>query len=262
MTQPLRKTGVTPYRRLVTTTIIEALRSVFDESYNREPQFRNLKVTQKYPLVKVDYPALVVEYEDKLIANAGVGHEEWFDDPDGIIRKWHHRRFEGTLTFTIYALSTIDRDLFADALVEVLSFGRLDAQLTQFFTRVYGDKTQPFSWATLFNQLMLNIDEIDGGGNNASVAPWQPEDVLVYTTSYSIDVHGGFYNTLLSDTWPYLTAVNVDPYPQGDVSINQTFEPHPPVDPYPNLEWLSPFEYYDEATAEGVAHSSAAESQN
>ena len=243
MSEALRTTdqNVTSYRRLVLRGIVSALRTVYDGDYYRERQLVDLKVTTQYPLVKVDYPAIVVEYAGQRILNAGVGHEEWFMDDHNILRKWNHRRFEGTLTFSCHALSPLDLDILVDSLVEVLSFGRLDSSLATFFTSIYGSPSDPVMLA--FSQLMLNVDEIqDGGVPSAQIAPWQPEDVLVYSSDISIEIHGGFYNTYPNQEWSYVTRVTSQPYPQGNVDVVI------PISGNPEAEWSNPFEYEDDNT--------------
>lgn len=237
MTNELRTTSVTSYRTFINDAVINGLRSVYNGSYGRERQFQNLKVTLNFPLKQVDYPCIVVEYQGSKIYNAGVGHEEWFTDATNILRKWNHNRFEGTLNFSLHALSPQDRDILTDSLVEILRFGRLDAQLIPFFYAFYGQPTDPVM--LMFNQLMLNIDEIDEGGNSAAPAPWQPEDVLVYSTELSVEVHGGYYNTYPADEWQYITKVDAQAYPQGEVDVVLPFNDS-------DGTWSNPIVYEDD----------------
>jgi len=240
MSEALRDTdlNVTSYRRLVVRELVSALRSVYDANYNRERQLKDLKITTHYPLVKLDYPSIVIEYTGQRVMNAGVGHEEWFVDDNGILRKWNHRRFEGTLNFSCHALSPLDIDILTDSIIEVLSFGRLDAQLGKFFTNIYGNKTDPVM--LIFSQLMLNVDDIIDSGVSAQIAPWQPEDVLVYSSDVSIVTHGGFYNTYPQDEWYYVTSVQTEPYPQGFVNVELPFGESE------DEKWSNPFEYEDD----------------
>lgn len=231
--------NVASHRRLVLRALVGALRSVFDSDYNRERQLIDLKITAQYPLERVDYPCIVVEYQPQRVINAGVGHEEWFTDANDILRKWHHRRFEGSINFNIFGLSTLDRDILSDALTEVISFGRLDSQLIKFFDSLYGSPNDPVTLQ--FTQLMLNADEIDFGGDSASIAPWSPEDLLVYETSATVQLHGGYYNVIPTDEWHYVSRAKAIPYPEG----NQVGELEIP--------WTNPFEFEDDTSAEGGA---------
>lgn len=242
MSEALRDTdlNVTSYRRLVVRGLIESFRSVYDANYNRERQLKDLKITPHYPLAKLDYPGVVIEYTGQRVLNSGVGHEEWFMDENEVVRKWNHRRFEGNLTFSCHALSPLDIDILADSVIEVLSFGRLDAQLGKFFTGIYGNKNDPVMLQ--FTQLMLNVDIINDSGVSAQIAPWQPEDVLVYSTEISIEIHGGFYNTYPQDEWYYVTSVQTEPYPQGFVDVELPFGESE------DEKWSNPFEYEDNNT--------------
>lgn len=247
MANPVRTTdqNVASHRRLVLRTMVAALQSVFGQSYDRDPQFVGLKITSEFPLVEVDYPCVTIEYEPQRVANAGVGHEEWFVDNDIVLRKWHHRRFEGEVTFNIFGLSSFDRDILSDAVMEVMSFGRLDPNLLPFFTTLYGDPNAPVS--PQFSQLMLNIDEISFGGDSATIAPWAPEDKMIYSSSLSTEIHGGFYNVLPVDTWGYVTRASAESYPQGDQTVTIEFSDSEQALPFPDPDtvWTNPLEYDD-----------------
>lgn len=258
--------GVASYRRLVYENIITALRAAFDLNYNRERQFAGVKITQKYPLQKIDYPCIVVEFQDQKVVNAGVGHVEWFRDPLGAIRKWNHSRFEGTLNMTVHALSPLDRDILADALVETIRFGRLDSQLNRFYEIIYPEHTPP-PWdpnapdpnpfyeynVSLFNQLMLDSDQMFGQGNSATIAPWQPEDVLVYTTGYSVTLHGGYYNTNSNVNWTRVTRIVIDTYQQDQFGRDLPFPGHA------EIAWSPSFLFEDKGTVVSIAQISSEE---
>lgn len=230
---------VASHRRFVLSTVVTALRDAFGATYDRDPQLVNLKVTTQYPLEAIDYPCIVVEYDNQVVENAGVGHEEWFNDSKNILRKWHHSRFEGTMNFEIMGLTPVDRDIMADALTEVIRFGRLDEFLLPFFSTLYGLPTDPV--ALLFNQIMFNSDQVHSSGNTASLAPWSPEDLMVYQTSLTSQVHGGYYNVNPQDTYGYVTRAILLPYNPNEqpVVIDLT------------ADWNNPLQYLDEDTVKG-----------
>lgn len=240
------------HRRLVTRTLVKALRNVFGSGYNRDRQFVNLKVTSEFPEKQEEFPCVVVEYIPTRNSNAGVGHEEWFMDQNNILRKWHHRRFEGSVSFHCFALKTLDRDVIADAVEEILAYGRLDAALLPFFNTIYGDPNDP-NVEFVFSQLMLNVDVIDLENGGQSIAPWAPEDEFVYDSSLTVEIHGGLYNVNPSDTWDYVTSVDAQPYPQFEENVTLPFND-------PSLPWTNPFEYEDDGIVTGIAVISAVES--
>lgn len=243
------------HRRLVVRAIITGLESVFDSNYDRDRQFRDLKITPQYPLVKDDYPCVVVEYEPQRVVNAGVGHEEWFTDEQNILRKWNHSRFEGTITFEIYALSPLDRDILADAIEEVVRFGRLDSELIPFFHELYGDSYDGQPVTNTYAQLMFNSDEMTGGGNNASPAPWQPEDQLTYMTSLSSEIHGGIYNVIPQDTWSMVTRADAASYPEFEEQVVLPFGD-------PDKVWTNPFIHEDENGVRGAGEVSSTDDKD
>lgn len=246
MSQRDTQLNVASHRRFVLSAVVHALQAAFGGSYDRDPQFVDLKVTTEYPLEAVDYPCIVVSYNNRTVMNAGVGHEEWFPDSAGILRKWHHSRFEGSMDFDILALTTLDRDLLADALTEVIRFGRLDNALLPFFTTLYGDPSSPV--ALIFNQIMFDADQVTSSGNSASLAQWSPEDLMQYSTTLSSEVHGGYYNVNPIYAWAYITRVSMYPYNSFDeVALDL------------ESDWSNPFQFADESTATGTGKPSGSE---
>jgi len=213
--------NIASHSRLVYRNVVAGLKATFDQFYNREPQLQNLRVTQNYPLKRIDYPSVVVDYQPQRVVSAGVGHVEWFSDPHGRFRKWKHNRFEGTLSFHAYALSTLDRDILSDALVELVRFGDLDANLNSFYEILYPDdaaleaeadaQAANYSYS-LFDQLMMDSDQMIGIGNSATIAPWSPEDVLVYQGGWSVSLHGGYYNSYPTVDWSRLRKIAIQAY--------------------------------------------------
>lgn len=230
-------TSVSSYRRYVNTAIITALRSVFDANYPGEPQLRNLKITRSYPLTKVEYPAVVVNFQAGQVFNAGVGHEEWFKDAQGQLRKWHHSRFEGELSFNCVALSPLDLDIMADALLEVFRFGRLNPELSSFFETLYGSPEAPVDF--VLEQIMLDIDTVSFGADAATIAPWEPEDVLVFSTQAGLRVHGSFYNARPQVSYNWIRGVRAESYPQGEIDVVLPFNDHL------DNGWSTPFVFTD-----------------
>lgn len=212
--------SVASHSRLVYRNVIEGLRAAFGSDYGRDRQLADLRITQNYPLLKIDYPSVTVEYSPQRVVAAGVGHVEWFDDPRGYLRKWKHSRFEGTLTLHAFALTTLDRDLLSDALAELVRFGSLDEGLNRFYETIYPDDEslelgtlpgEDYDWR-LFGQLMLDSDQLIAVGNSATVAPWAPEDLLVYSGGWSMNLHGGYYNSVPTQDWGRVRKVKIQAF--------------------------------------------------
>lgn len=255
--------GVASHRRLVYRNIMSALKTVFDDDYDRERQLKNIKITQQYPYRKLDYPCIVVEYQNSTVLNAGVGHYEYFPDPYGRLRKWHHRRFEGMIHFNVFALSTPDRDILTDAITELISFGTLEPILNRFYEIIYptdfpivdpGDGSYALDYSlSMLSQLMFNSDEIRNSGDSATIAAWQPEDVLVYSSGIFTDLHGGFYNTNPTVDLSRVTRILIDAYQTDQSLIDLPFPGHA------EIAWEPPFVYSSSDEVGGEAVISAEE---
>lgn len=236
------------YRQLVKTTLVNALRAVYDEYYDEE--FRGIKIATEFPLERISYPAIQVRYDGRGVFAAGVGHEEYFKDNNGVFRQWDHRRFEGTIEFVILTVSPLDRDMLSDSLTEILTMGRMDDLLQQFFWTVYGepdDQQQSFA-----STIYLNTDQISDGGESVGPAPWGPEDVLIYQTSMQMDTHGSFYSLVNTRDIGFVWQVTQEPYAEGDEPVSITYRP--------DLAWTPATEYEDtDGFATGIAEISASE---
>lgn len=194
MTDPIRRQVGVGYKTAVKRTMVKALRAAFTDNFP-EDQFQDLRIVPEFPLSREKYPAIYISYNGTVNKNAGVGHEETFQDSLNVMRTWNHRRFEGSIDFTCLGLTPLDRDILADALHEVLTFGWLTDTMSGFFDIIYGDPDAPYSSAALLlAQLDLNTDIITPGGESASPAPWEPEDQLLYQDVYNLEVHGSYYN--------------------------------------------------------------------
>ena len=244
--------GIASHQRLVYRNVIEGLRSSFDQFYDRDRQLQELRITQNYPIKQIDYPSIVVDYQPQRVVSAGVGHVEWFRSPSGYWRKWKHNRFEGHLSLHVFALSTLDRDIISDAIVELVRFGDLDSNLNRFYEVIYpsdedleamADAEDHIYSENLFGQLMLDSDQLTAVGNSATVAPWEPEDVLVYSGGWSMALHGGYYNSYPTQDWSRVTSIRVQAF-----AIDVPFGPAP-VQPSAEAEfsWATD----DEGTAIG-----------
>lgn len=203
-----------PYKTYIKTALIEALRPVF--SNHPDDLFKRTKVTIDYPMDKASYPTIIVRFFEREIKNIGVGHMEFLLDDDSTTHsKFKHYLYTGDIEFAVYALSSLDRDLLADTIVQTLAMGDLTAYTNNFVNRLYFpnvDAKPDSAW----NYVNLNTDRIQGFGETQVPAPWQPEDVLLYQTSYRVGIFGEFYS-LPPDmpTATTITNVNFYPYLQG-----------------------------------------------
>jgi hypothetical protein len=179
------------YKRLIKRTLVAALRTVFSEQYP-DPQLRNLYISTDHPLKREQFPAIIINYEESSVSNAGVGHIEEILNDDFLTVPLKHFRFQGKIRARCFALSPLDRDILSDSLVELLAFGRLDLLLNKFFDVVYSDISDSA-------QISLHSDYLSSTGESTSTTLWNAEDVLIYETGYVVDCSGGFYSTMKTD---------------------------------------------------------------
>lgn len=174
------------YKRLVKRTAIGALRSVFSSEYP-DPQFKDLHVSTTNPLKREEFPCIIMRFNEEQIRNSGIAHKEVLANEDGLHQEFGHFFFEGSIQFTVMAMTPLDLDILSDSLVELLAFGKLDQLMNKFFTRIYEEIPEGY-------QFSLASDSIRAGGERAQQTAWNSEDLLIYEASYTVRCHGGFYS--------------------------------------------------------------------
>lgn len=184
----VRREPTVQYRRLIKRTLVAALKTVFTEEYP-EQQLRGINVSTAFPLKRENFPAIIVNYSESVVQNAGVGHIEYLEDEDFLTIPAKHFRFEGTIEFVTTALTPLDLDTISDSVVELLAFGRLDALLNRFFDRIYAEVPDSA-------QISFHSDYLSPLGETQMATLWGSEDGIVYQGGYSIAVSGGFYSTI------------------------------------------------------------------
>lgn len=214
------------YKTYVKTALVEGLRPVFEDHVDEILQ--RTKVDIEFPTDQADYPAVVIRFFERSLTNLGVGHREWFPELDedgeetGRFIKYKHYYFTGDIEFAIYALSSVDRDLVGDSIVQTLTMGDLTAYTNQFFQRIYEPDVN-LDPASLDTYINLNTDDVQGFGESQVIAPWMPEDVLVYQTSYRLGITGEFYSLTPPTQGTFGVVERVDQYP-----YLEDLEPAPP----------------------------------
>lgn len=207
------------YRTYVNTALVEALRSAFAD--HPDNLLQRTQVHLGFSFNEVDYPAVVVEFAPSSNERAGVGHTELRYDADSdTYAKADRRLYHGTINFRIYALSTLDRDLIADSLTQILGMPELLEWTYRFYLRIYN----PDQWGVLENKMVqghqfhflnVNADRINDQPPSQSPAPWGPEDVLLYETGMSIPVFGEVLSIPPDQNWTVVSKVFIYPYIRG-----------------------------------------------
>lgn len=227
--KPLRPEPANAFKTFVKRSIVTALRAVYTDAYPNK-ELRNLQITLEYPQKKIQNSFVLVKFNSGTLMNAGVGHEEMHFDAEGVWRKFHHSRFEGTLEFHLYTLSSLSQDLLYDSLVEIIRHGTLQTLTDQFYQTIFDEYANG-------GQLMLNTDVIDDLGLSVGPPFWNPEDTLLYMGGMSMVCHGAFYSTGSDPLADFLRTVTVLPYIEGaDVPVGEITSTIAWAPPFPDAE--------------------------
>lgn len=180
------------FKVAVKKAIIQAFRGTFTANYP-DPILQSINVSMEYPAKVEDYPGIWVQFSFRDLETVGLGSH--FYDTNG--QKYQLWMYGGTVTLTIVAMTSKERDTIADKLIQMLAFHGLNSQAQSFQNTLEANQSINMS---------VNGDLIRAGGESTTVgAPWQP-DVLVYTDVYSFDIMGQF----ASDFPKNATVVRLD----------------------------------------------------
>ena len=111
-------------------------------------------------------------------------------------------------------MSSLDRDLIADTIVQTIAMGNLTDYTNNFFSRIYPPNSAaiPDSAGHFIN---INSDKITGFSENQTPVPWQSEDDLIYNVSYRAGVWGEFYSLPPNIPFGYVEELFLYPYIDG-----------------------------------------------
>ncbi len=201
------------YLRNLKTTLVEALRRTFNATYPDE-RLRKLLVSIEYPVKAQDYPSIWVDFDSSApLRTAGIAHQE-MDEDDNAILRW---RFEGDASYTIVAMSSLERDRIFDELVRVLAFSRAHDYLSPF---------RDFVETNDFIAMNMNFDEIEIHGTAAAPGtPWDTDEVI-YEVTVSMHLIGEFVTDIGTGNLVRLSKIII----QGRVSPSTEENPDQPMD--------------------------------
>ena len=195
------------YKLGIKEQIVEALRLVFGASYPDLTYAGKISIESEYPGTEVSYPLIVVRFTSNEVKNVGVGHYEI--DPAYPSDEVLHWRFSGYLTFTVYALSPLDRDKILAGLTNLFAFGKDIPAFSTFQTKVRNQR---------FVTLVVMSDSFTEGADMAMPPAWNPtSNELLFSNSMTFQVFGEFFT---QPTTGVLVEVDeVDLFPTMDNSL-------------------------------------------
>jgi hypothetical protein len=186
--------------------VMSAFVPMFGSVYPDEQLRNRIKVTLDYPASQIQYPAIYVTYSEGPIENMGVGHIEYDTDENGNPQEVMHYRFQGQLNFNILALSPLERDRVAAGLVNLLAFGHVIPEFTNFKDELAdGD----------YVRIVLLTDRITPQGQQTNPVPWGNSNELIYSQTYSVQLYGEFYSEVTTGDLVLISDVEVYPYLTG-----------------------------------------------
>lgn len=227
------------YKTYIKTAIVQAFRGVFQ--HHKDELLARTKVTLDYPRADAELPTVIVRFYERDIQNMGVGHEEHIQvdgpdgkplDPFGGVFTFRHYLYHADIEYAILALSSKDRDLIADTIVQTLAMGKLEAYTNRFFDRIYPNEREAKYPDSIWHFININTDKITGGNETQESTPWQSEDDLIYRTSYRTATMGEFYSVPPDLPKEYISKVLLFPYiggleeiPKGESGGDALWEP-------------------------------------
>lgn len=204
------------------TAFVMAVKETFDSAYP-EPDFRNLFVSVEYPMEAHHYPGCWVDYEDtQPLQVVGINHVEYSTNAALEMRGHTRWKFAGMATFTVVALTSLERDRLYDEFVRVLAFGRQAPATARFRSYIQNNP---------FLAIQFDFDEIEVRGASVGGTPWGDETTMIYERTINMEVIGEF----VSDGSTGLIV------PLSEIRVVQTVEgeEEPSVEPptTPTYDW-------------------------
>lgn len=168
------------------TVLTEAIKRTFDGNYI-EPDFRNIHASIEFPQEKQQFPGIWVDYNPiGSLRRVGVGHIEYGETGEGgTARPFTRWYFQGEASFTVAALTSLERDRLHDEVVRVMAFGEEASSTSDF--RAYIESNE-------FLAVNFDFDEITVRGLAATLGtPWQTND-MIYEAEIAMECVGEFFS--------------------------------------------------------------------
>jgi hypothetical protein len=174
-------------------------------------KFRNANISLEYPIDVQDYPSLWVDYDDtQPLLRAGIAHQETRSPLDGAtVAPFTRWRFQGYVSVTAVAMTSLERDELFDEVVRVVAFGNEDTIVGRFKSRIANNDLIAAN---------LQTDKIDVRGSAASPGtPWGTDEMM-YERSLNLEIIGEFVPDPSTGVLIPLSRIKVipDEYLPGD----------------------------------------------
>lgn len=191
------------YKASIKREVIDALRDAFAQDYADNDLIKNLTVDLDYPMQQIQFPHIMVTLNEQTLQAAGVGHYEFGVSENGESVMLRHYRFEANLTFTIMALSALERDELSAVLVGILAFPRGSVASSKFYEEIFDSD---------FIDMQIATDIITPSGDQVEDVPWDDPTRKMYTATYSVPIVGEFFTHVNGVTLATINDIRLYPY--------------------------------------------------
>lgn len=204
--EPGKGLVVTPTKKL----IIQALRATFTSMYPNT-KLASMNIDMEYPYLVEHYPGIWVRFSPTKLQASGLDPTQ--STSSEIFSVWY---YEGIVSLTIIALTSLERDLISDGVIEAYAFATQMPSVSPFYATIQSSD---------LTNMTLQSDIITPGGQTESVGtPWD-DDKIAYEDRYSFQVVGqvrsrvqpGVVFTNLSEIQTFSTLTNVDGAPDNSI---------------------------------------------
>ncbi len=196
------------------STLTQALKNVFTSAYPVS-DFQNLYISIEYPMLEQNYPGCWVGFEPMgNLEKGGIDNYEGYamydvyGQPDSLSR-W---RAQGFATFTIGAMTALQRDRLFDEMVRVIAFNQ-ETPVVSF--REYVETLNPLI------SMNLNVDTIIVKGmSEGEGTPWGTSEII-YEATLAVETVIEFASDNQNQNLTPLSAIEVTPQGLPTITAEQ-----------------------------------------
>lgn len=191
--------------------VVATRRALNDTSLSQDPAVGDINVDMEYPAEKTQYPSVWVQFSLSSLKPSGMGMMVTDRTSGDTMQQY---QYQGRVSMTLLALTSLERDRIADVLISTLAFSqKVDANT------VITKGTPREGFSSFYDELAdnphlsitVNSDDLNPGGQSVTVGtPWDP-DQIVYEDAYSFNVLGEFQLVTTNGGLYRITKVLIEP---------------------------------------------------
>lgn len=183
--------------------VVSALKETLAHPDFPDTRFKGISPSIEFPIRKESVPAVWVDFTPRgPLSTVGIGHREIIPETDGFLDavRW---RFAGAISFTLVAMSSLERDDLFDLITSMIALGEIDSVQGAFRGKIEQNDLIAVD---------INWDQIQIGGSSASPGtPWGTDEVI-YETTISLDLVGEYVSGVSNGLVLMLPLSSIDLY--------------------------------------------------